>query len=118
ADIAHLGTAQRPRESEPFGLAAIATPTGRPLDVGETAEVALVETMAALRLSAGALWLRERAAFRLAHAAGLDAPDIEQFTHETGPHVKAAVTAVGRSESRVDRGLGAEWNALRAQLRV
>jgi diguanylate cyclase (GGDEF)-like protein len=32
--------------------------------------------------------------------------------------VKATVTAVGRSESRVDRGLEGEWNALRAQLRV
>ncbi|TME59008.1 MAG: GGDEF domain-containing protein [Chloroflexi bacterium] len=116
--LEHLDTEHRTRESELFGLAAIVTSMGRSLDVVETAEVALVETMAALRLSAGALWLRERAAFRLAHAAGLDAPDIEQFTHETGPHVKAAVTAVGRSESRVDRGLGAEWNALRAQLRV
>src|SRR6266699_6140712 len=91
---------------------------GRSLDVVETAEVALVETMAALRLSAGALWLRERAHFKMIQAAGLDAQDIEPFTRETGPHVKAAVTAVGRSESRVDRGLGGEWNALRAQLRV
>jgi diguanylate cyclase (GGDEF)-like protein len=116
--LEHLDAEQRTRESELFGLAAIVTSMGRSLDVLETAEVALVETMAALRLSAGAVWLRERATFKLVHAAGLDAEDIEQFTRETGPHVKAAVTAVGRSESRVDRGLGAEWNALRAQLRV
>jgi diguanylate cyclase (GGDEF)-like protein len=116
--LEHLDDEHRTRESELFGLAAIVTSMGRSLDVVETAEVALVETMAALRLSAGALWLRERATFRMVHAAGLDPQDIEQFTRETGPHVKAAVTAVGRSESRVDRGLGAEWNALRAQLRV
>jgi diguanylate cyclase (GGDEF)-like protein len=64
------------------------------------------------------LWARERATFKLIHAVGLDTQDVEQFTRETGPHVRAAVTAIGRSESRVDRGLGGEWNALRAQLRV
>ena len=116
--LEHLDAEHRTRESELYGLAAIVTSMGRSLDVIETAEVALVESMAALRLSAGALWLKERATFKLVHAAGLDTQDIEQFTRETGPHVKAAVTAVGRSESRVDRGLGAEWNALRAQLRV
>jgi GAF domain-containing protein len=116
--LEHLDAEHRTRESELFGLAAIVTSMGRSLDVVETAEVALVESMAALRLSAGALWLRERATFKMVHAAGLDAPDIDQFTRDTGPHVKAAVTAIGRSESRVDRGLGAEWNALRAQLRV
>lgn len=116
--LEHLDAEHRTRESELFGLAAIVTSMGRSLDVVETAEVALVETMAALRLSAGAMWLRERAIFKLVHAAGLDAQDTEQFTRETGPHVKAAVTAVGRSESRVDRGLGVDWNALRAQLRV
>src|SRR5437660_2535926 len=116
--LEHLDAEHRTRESELYGLAAIVTSMGRSLDVIETAEVALVESMAALRLSAGALWLKERATFKLVHAAGLDTQDIEQFTRETGPHVKAAVTAVGRSESRVDRGLGAEGNALRAQLRV
>ncbi|HSS93982.1 MAG TPA: GGDEF domain-containing protein [Candidatus Dormibacteraeota bacterium] len=116
--LEHLDAEHRTRESELYGLAAIVTSMGRSLDVIETAEVALVETMAALRLSAGALWLRERAVFKLIHASGLDQPDIAQFTRETGPQVKAAVTAVGRSESRVDRGLGGEWNALRAQLRV
>src|SRR6266568_1564938 len=116
--LEHLDAEHRTRESELYGLAAIVTSMGRSLDVVETAEVALVETMAALRLSAGALWLRERAHFKMIQAAGLDAQDIEPFTRETGPHVKAAVTAVGRSESRVDRGLGGEWNALRAQLRV
>src|SRR6266702_3306053 len=116
--LEHLDAEHRSRESELYGLAAIVTSMGRSLDVVETAEVALVETMAALRLSAGALWLWERAHFKMIQAAGLDAQDIEPFTRETGPHVKAAVTAVGRSESRVDRGLGGEWNALRAQLRV
>src|SRR2546427_2704041 len=77
--LEHLDTEHRTRESELFGPAAIVTSMGRSLDVVETAEGALVETMAALRLSAGALWLRERAAFRLAHAAGLGAQDIEQF---------------------------------------
>ena len=116
--LEHLDAEHRTRESELYGLAAIVTSMGRSLDILETAEVALVETMAALRLSAGALWLRERATFKVVHAAGLDPQDVEPFTRETGPHVKAAVTAVGRSESRVDRGLGGEWNALRAQLRV
>jgi diguanylate cyclase (GGDEF)-like protein len=116
--LEHLDAEHRARESELFGLAAIVTSMGRSLDVVETAEVALVETMAALRLSAGALWLRERAGFKVIHASGLDHQEIDQFTGEAGPHVKAAVTAVGRSESRVDRGLGGEWNALRAQLRV
>src|SRR5260370_8386777 len=90
----------------------------RSLGLVETSEVALVETLAALRLDAGALWLKERAAFRLAHASGLDLYEIDDFTRETGPQVKATVTAIGRSESRVDRGLGDEWNALRAQLRM
>jgi diguanylate cyclase (GGDEF)-like protein len=116
--LEHLDAEHRTRESELYGLAAIVTSMGRSLDVVETAEVALVETLAALRLSAGALWLRERATFKLIHPSGLDPQDIEQFTRETGPHVKATVTAIGRSESRVDRGLGGEWNALRAQLRV
>jgi diguanylate cyclase (GGDEF)-like protein len=116
--LEHLDAEHRARESELYGLAAIVTSMGRSLDVAETAEVALVETLAALRMSAGALWSRERGAFKLIHVAGLDAPDVEQFTRETGPDVKATVVASGRSESRVDRGLGGAWNALRAQLRV
>jgi diguanylate cyclase (GGDEF)-like protein len=116
--LEHMDAEHRARESELYGLAAIVTSMGRSLDVAETAEVALVETLAALRLTAGALWSRERSTFRLIHVVGLDPQDVEQFTRETGPHVKAAVTAMGRSESRVDRGLGGEWNALRAQLRV
>ncbi len=106
------------RENELYGIAAIVTSMARSLDLVETSEVALVETLAALRLDAGALWLKERAAFRLAHASGLDLHEIDDFTRETGPQVKATVTAIGRSESRVDRGLGDEWNALRAQLRM
>ena len=116
--LEHLDAEYRTRESELFGLAAIVTSMGRSLDVAETAEAALVETMAALRLSAGVIWLRERATFKLLQASGLEPQEIEQFRREAGPNVKAAVTAVGRSESRVDRGLGGDWNALRAQLRV
>jgi diguanylate cyclase (GGDEF)-like protein len=114
----HLDAEHRAREGELYGLAAIVTSMGRSLDLAETAEVALVETLAALRMSAGALWSRERSTFKLVHVAGLDPQDADRFTRETGPQVKATVTAVGRSESRVDRGLGGEWNALRAQLRV
>jgi diguanylate cyclase (GGDEF)-like protein len=116
--LEYLDEEHRTRENELYGLAAIVTSMGRSLDVVETSEVALVETLAALRLDVGALWLKERAAFRLAHVSGLELREIEDFTRETGPHVKATVTAIGRSESRVDRGLGDGWNALRAQLRV
>src|SRR6267378_6290071 len=116
--LEHLDAEHRSRESELFGLAAIVTSMGRSLDVAETAEVALAETLAALRLGAGALWSRERGTFRLIYTSGLDPHEIDQFTREAGPHVKATVTAIGRSESRVDRGLGGDWNALRAQLRV
>jgi len=116
--LEHLDAEHQTRESELYGLAAIVTSMGRSLDVVETAEVALVETLAALQLSSGALWLKERAAFKLVHVSGLDTQEVEQFGRETGPHVKAAVTAVGRSESRVDRGLGGTWNAMRAQLRA
>ena len=116
--LEYLDEEHRTREDELYGIAAIVTSMARSLDVVETSEVALVETLAALRLDAGALWLKERAAFRLAHASGLDVDEIEEFTRQTGPHVKATVTAIGRSESQVDRGLGDGWNALRAQLRV
>jgi diguanylate cyclase (GGDEF)-like protein len=116
--LEHLDAEHRTRESELYGLAAIVTSMGRSLDMNETAEVALIETLAALRMTAGALWSRERATFKLIHVVGLDPQEVEEFTRETGPHVKATVTAIGRSESRVDRGLGSEWNALRAQLRV
>jgi diguanylate cyclase (GGDEF)-like protein len=116
--LEYLDEEHRTRENELYGLAAIMTSMGRSLDVVETSEAALVETLAALGLDAGALWLKERAAFRLAHVSGLELHEIEGFTRETGPHVKATVTAIGRSESRVDRGLGDGWNALRAQLRV
>src|SRR5216683_2674787 len=116
--LEYLDEEHRTRENELYGIAAIVTSMARSLDVVETSEVALIETLAALRLDAGALWLKERAGFRLAHASGLDLDEIEDFTREEGPHVKATVTAIGRSESRVDRGLGDGWNALRAQLRV
>ena len=108
----------RARESEMYGLAVIVTAMGRSLDVTETAEVALVETLAALRLSTGALWLRERSSYKLLHTVGLDPDQVEDFGRQVGPHVKASASAVGRSESQVDRISGAEWNALRGQLRV
>src|SRR5207302_793273 len=72
--LEHLDAEHRTRETELYGLAAIVTSMGRSLDITETAEVALVETMAALRLNAGVLWLRERATFKLTHTSGLE-PD-------------------------------------------
>ena len=56
--LEHLDAEHRARESEMYGLAAIVTAMGRSLDVLETAEVALVESLAAMRLSTGAIWMR------------------------------------------------------------
>jgi diguanylate cyclase (GGDEF)-like protein len=114
----HIDEEHRARESEMYGLAAIVTAMGRSLDLRETAEVALVEALAALRLSTGALWLRERSAYKLIHTVGLDSDQVDDFAHQVGPHVKASASVVGRSESQVDRVSGKEWNTLRAQLRV
>jgi diguanylate cyclase (GGDEF)-like protein len=115
----HLDEEHRNRESELYGLAAIAAVMGRSLDIDETAEVALAETLAAFGLDSGAIWLRERATYRLTRTIGLEPDQLDHYTAETGPDVKAAVSAVGRSESRVD-GVAAHdgWNALRAQLRI
>jgi diguanylate cyclase (GGDEF)-like protein len=114
----HIDQEHRARESEMYGLAAIVTAMSRSLDLGETAEVALVEALAALRLSTGALWLRERSTYKLIHTVGLDSDQVDDFARQVGPQVKASTSAVGRSESQVDRVSGQEWNALRAQLRV
>jgi diguanylate cyclase (GGDEF)-like protein len=114
----HLDAEHRARESEMYGLAAIVTAIGRSLDTMETAEIALVESLAALRLSAGAIWMRERSTFKLVNTVGLEQDEIDAFAKEVGPSVKASASAVGRSESRVDRISGTEWNALRAHLRV
>ena len=114
----HIDEEHRIRENEMYGLAVIVSAMGRSLDIGETAEVSLVETLAALRLSTGALWLRERSSYKLMHTVGLDRDQVEGFARQVGPHVKAGASAVGRSESPVDRVSGAEWNAMRAQLRV
>jgi len=114
----HVDAEHRARESEMYGLAAIVSAMGRSLDISETAEVALVESLAALRLSTGAIWLRERSTFKLIHTVGLDEDQIAEFGHQVGPSVKASASAAGRSESRVDRISDHEWNALRAQLRV
>jgi len=116
--LEHIDEEHRARESEMYGLAAIVSAMGRSLDVGETAEVALIEALAALRLSTGALWLRERSSYKLIHTVGLDGDQVDDFARQVGPHVKASASAVGRAESQVDRISGREWNALRAQLRV
>jgi len=115
----HLEEEHRNRENELYGLAAIAAIMGRSLDIGETADVALAETLAAFGLDAGAIWLRERATYRLAQTIGLDPDQIDGYLARAGPDVRATVTAVGRSESRVDGVAGDDgWNALRAQLRT
>ena len=114
----HIDAEHRARESEMYGIAAIVSAMGRSLDIVETAEVALVESLAALRLSTGAIWMRERSSFKLIHTVGLDDDQVGEFARQVGPSVKASASAVGRSESRVDRISDHEWNALRAQLRV
>jgi diguanylate cyclase (GGDEF)-like protein len=114
----HLGEEHRAREGEMYGLAALVSAMGRSLDLTETVEVALVEALAALRLSTGAVWLRERSSYKLAHTTGLEEDQIDDFARRVGPQVKASASAVGRSESQVDRISAREWNALRAQLRV
>src|SRR5260370_11032683 len=116
--IDHLDAEHRARENEMFGLAAIVSAMGRSLDITETAEVALVEALAALRLSTGAIWMRERSSFKLVHTVGLGDDHIEAFARQVGPNVKPPPSPVGRSESRVDRISDHEWNAVRAQLRV
>ena len=113
----HVDEEHRARESEMYGLAAIVTALGRSLDVRETSEVALVETLTALRLSTGAIWLRDRSAYKLVHTVGLGEEQVEDFARQVGPHVKASSSVIGRSESQVDRIASDEWNALRAQLR-
>src|SRR3981081_806511 len=99
----HLDAEHRARESEMYGLAAIVSAMGRSLDISETAEVALVESLAALRLSTGAIWLRERSSFKLIHTVGLDDDQIPGFGRQVGPAVKAAAAAVRRLEARVSR---------------
>jgi diguanylate cyclase (GGDEF)-like protein len=116
--IDHLDAKHRARENEMFSLAAIVSAMGRSLDIAETGEVALVESLAALRLSTGAVWIRERSSFKLLHSIGLDEDQINGFARQVGPSVKASASAVGRSESRVDRISDHQWNAIRAQLRV
>ena len=114
----HLDAEHRAREGELYGLASIVTAMVRSIDTVESAEIALIESLTALRLNAGAVWLRERAAYKLIHTVGLDADEIEEFRTHAGPRAKATVSANGRSESRVDRVAGGGWTALRSQLRV
>jgi diguanylate cyclase (GGDEF)-like protein len=115
----HIDEQHRARENEMYGLAAIVSAMGRSLDLLETAEVALVEALAVLRLSTGAVWLRERSSYRVAHTVGLGDDEVDDFARQVGPHVKALASATGgRSESQVDRIASKDWNAMRAQLRV
>jgi diguanylate cyclase (GGDEF)-like protein len=114
----HLDAEHRARESELYGLAAIVTAMVRSTDTIESAEIALIESLTALRLNAGSMWLRERASYKLIHTVGIDADQIDDFRTHVGPRAKATASANGRSESRVDRVVGGEWTALRAQLRV
>jgi diguanylate cyclase (GGDEF)-like protein len=116
--LEHVDAEHRARENEMFGLAAIVSAMGRSLDIAETAEVALVESLTALRLSTGGIWIRERSSLKLLHTVGLDEDQVGGFARQVGPGVKAAASAVGRSESRVDRISDRDCNALRAQLRV
>jgi diguanylate cyclase (GGDEF)-like protein len=114
----HLDAEHRAREGELYGLAAIVTAMVRSLDLVESAEVALIESLTALRMNAGAVWLRERASYKLIHTVGLEADQIDDFRNQAGPRAKGTVSANGRSESRVDGVIGGDWTALRAQLRV
>lgn len=116
--LEHVDEMHQARETELFGLAAIVSAMGRSLDITETVEMALVESLAALRLSTGALWLRERSTYKLTFTVGLEHDEVDEFAREVGPHVPASASAVGRSESQVDRISGSEWNGLRAQFRV
>ena len=114
----HFDAEHRARESELYGLATIVTAMVRSTDIVESAEIALIESLTALRLNAGSVWLRERACYKLIHTVGLDDDQIEDFRMHVGPRAKATASANGRSESRVDRVVGDDWTALRALLRV
>jgi len=114
----YVAEEHRARESEMYGLAAIVSAMSRSLDLRETAEVALVESLAATRLSTGAVWLRERSSYKLVNTIGLDHDQVADFARQVGPQVRATASAVGRPESQVDRVASQEWNTLRAQLRV
>jgi diguanylate cyclase (GGDEF)-like protein len=114
----HLNSEHRAREGELYGLAAIVTAMVRSLDLVESAQVALIESLTALRLNAGGVWLRERASYKLIHTVGLADDQVEEFRTQAGPRAKATVSANGTSESRVDGVVAGDWTALRAQLRV
>src|SRR5207237_10598524 len=80
----YIDEEHRAREIEMYGLASIVTAMGRSLDLNETAEVALVESLAALRLSTGGLWLRERSSYKLVHTVGLDQDQLDDFARQVG----------------------------------
>src|SRR5215471_11538987 len=72
----HLDEEHRLRENQLYGLAAIAAVMGGSLDIVDSAEVALAETLAAFGLDAGAIWLRERATYKLVHTIGLEPDEV------------------------------------------
>ena len=114
----HADAEHQARETELYGLATIVTAMARSLDLVESAEIALIESLAALRLNAGAVWLRARASYKLIYAVGLEPDQVEGFRSQAGPRAKTTVSANGRSESPVDGVVVGDWTALRAQLRV
>ena len=99
--LEHIDAEHRARENEMFGLAAIVSAMGRSLDITETAEVALVESLTALRLSTGGIWIRERSSLKLLHTVGLEDDEVGGFARQVGPSVKAAASAIGSSPATV-----------------
>src|SRR5207244_12697239 len=77
--LEHVGEEHRARESEMYGLAAIVTAMGRSLDLHDTAEGAVVASLAVLRLSTGGLWLRARSSYRVVHPVGPDQAPVDGF---------------------------------------
>src|SRR5437867_2919542 len=98
--------------------AHIASAVGRALDVNESAEVGLRETLKVLGLHAGAVWVREGARRKLAKTIGMQQGEEEEFSQTGGDGPSRVVeTSSGPAESRVDRIAG-EWSAIRAELRT
>src|SRR5205809_2505999 len=108
----------RARQSELHGLYHLASARGGSLDVSETAEVGLRETLKVLGLQAGAVWIRDGARLKLAKTIGMQPGEEDEFS-ETGRSGLMRVVEVssGPAESRVDRIAG-EWSAIRAELRT
>src|SRR5256886_7722308 len=75
----HLGEDHRMHENGLDCLASVAAVMGRSLDINDTAEVALAETLAAFGLDGGAIWLRERASHRLRPPIRLPPPEVGDY---------------------------------------